>query len=136
MAYNFRKMFFTGQNLKHVLITYSFLELLIYFQSWNENQEIYIFTCFWYWRWKILFFYVELKKIPYQQLLTFLSFINIFVSSRLQLFFEIGALKNSAIFWIKNSIQHMFSCKYCKILKSSFFTELLWWLLLHYFKSN
>ena len=33
MAHNFRKMFFIGQNLKHVSMTYSFLELLIIFLS-------------------------------------------------------------------------------------------------------
>ena len=37
-------------------------------------------------------------KIPYQQFLTFLSFMNIFRSSRLQMFFKIGALKNFTIF--------------------------------------
>ena len=31
LAYSFGKMFFIGQNLKHVHITYSFLELLIFF---------------------------------------------------------------------------------------------------------
>ena len=31
MAYSFRKMFVIGQNLKHVYMTYSFLELLILF---------------------------------------------------------------------------------------------------------
>ena len=42
-------MIFIGQNLKHVHITYSFLELLIFFclkkycvgnQSWNTIQEL------------------------------------------------------------------------------------------------
>ena len=31
LAHSFRKMFFIGQNLKHVHMTYSFLELLIFF---------------------------------------------------------------------------------------------------------
>ena len=31
LAYSFRKMFFIGQNLKYVHMTYSFLELLIFF---------------------------------------------------------------------------------------------------------
>ena len=31
LAYSFRKMFFIGQNLKHVYMTYSFFELLIFF---------------------------------------------------------------------------------------------------------
>ena len=37
-------------------------------------------------------------KIPYQQFLTFLSFMNICRSSRSQMIFKIGALKNLAIF--------------------------------------
>ena len=50
LAYIFRKMFFIGQNLKHVHMTYSFLELLInscqrnivceWIQtSWETNHE-------------------------------------------------------------------------------------------------
>ena len=31
LAYSFRKIFFIGQNLKHVHMTYSLLELLIFF---------------------------------------------------------------------------------------------------------
>ena len=31
LAYSFRKMPFIGQNLKYVLMTYSFVELLIFF---------------------------------------------------------------------------------------------------------
>ena len=37
-------------------------------------------------------------KNPYQQFLIFLSFMNIFKSSRLQIFFKIDPLKNFAIF--------------------------------------
>ena len=50
LAYGFRKMFFIGQNLKHVHMTYSFLELLILFcskkycisikNSWEIKHEI------------------------------------------------------------------------------------------------
>ena len=69
LAFSFRKMLFIGQNLKHVHMTYSFLELLIFFwltldiyclefishhtkekryantnfvgkQSWNTNHEL------------------------------------------------------------------------------------------------
>ena len=73
LAYIFRKMFFIGQNLKHVHMTYSFLELLIFFwltqvdidclefishhnkemlylntnskriQSWNKNKRFHLF---------------------------------------------------------------------------------------------
>ena len=45
-------------------------------------------------------------KIPYQQFLTFLSFMSIFRSSRLQMFFKIRALKNCAILRIKKSLQN------------------------------
>ena len=73
LADTYRKMFFIGQNLKHVHITFSFLEFLFFFlslvvdicfefifnyirkilhantnskgnQSWNNNIELYIFT--------------------------------------------------------------------------------------------
>ena len=33
LAYNFQKMFFIGQNLKQLLVTYSFLEIFIFFLS-------------------------------------------------------------------------------------------------------
>ena len=39
LAYSFRKIFFIGQNLKHVHMTYSFLELLIFF--WLTQVDIY-----------------------------------------------------------------------------------------------
>ena len=39
LAYSFRKMFFIGQNSKHVRIRYSFLELLIFF--WLTLVNIY-----------------------------------------------------------------------------------------------
>ena len=48
LAYSFRKKIFIGRNLKHVHITYYFLELLIFFslkkycmgnQSWNTIHE-------------------------------------------------------------------------------------------------
>ena len=39
LAYSFRKMFFIGQNLNHVHMTYSFLELLIFF--WWTQVDIY-----------------------------------------------------------------------------------------------
>ena len=76
-------------------------------------------------------------KIFYQQFLTFLSFMNIFRSNRSQMFFKIGTLKIfcNILNWGESPTQ-VFSCEYCKILKNSFFTELLLWLLLHYFKSN
>ena len=60
-------------------------------------------------------------KIPYQQFLTFLSFMNIFRNSHSQVFFKTGALKNFAIFWIKEeSPAQVFSSEYCKNFKNSF----------------
>ena len=130
MAYSFLKIFFIGQNLKEALMTHSLFELLIFFlltllifflldiyclefishhikeilyintdskgnQSWNKNKEINIFTCF---QCRV--------KILYQQFLFFLSFMNIFWSSSLQMFFKIGTLENFLIFWIRKRFQH------------------------------
>ena len=36
----------------------------------------------------------------------------------------------------KESPTQVFSCEYCQILKNSFLTEFLRWLLLHFLKSN
>ena len=84
MVYSFRKMFFIFQYLKHVHMTYSFLELLIFFclefishhtkeilyvntnfmgnQSWNTNHELVSNidvekTCFFNVKLKLLFFF-------------------------------------------------------------------------------
>ena len=68
---------------------------------------IHIFTCSWYWCWKILFlwgFYVELKSLI--KIFNFSHFMNIFGSCRSQMFFKITVLKNFAIFWIIKSLQH------------------------------
>ena len=68
---------------------------------------IHIFTCSWYWCWKILFlwgFYVELKSLI--KIFNFSHFRNIFGSCRSQMFFKITVLKNFAIFWIIKSLQH------------------------------
>ena len=89
-------------------------------QSWNKKRSIFtcffqeiktnIFTCF---------FNVQNIniKIPYEQSF-FVSFMNVFRSSRSHMFFKIGALKD--ILWINNS----------------FFIEHLQLLLLYFFKSN
>ena len=56
-------------------------------------------------------------------------------SSRSRMFFEIGALKNFAIFTGKDLCWSLFfSCKYCEIFKNSFFKEHLQWLLFFYKK--
>ena len=63
-------------------------------------------------------------------------------SSRLQMFFKIGVIKNLAMFTGKQLLElvfnkvadlQVFSCEYCKIAKSSFFIEHLRWLLLQMF---
>ena len=62
---------------------------------------------------------------------------NIVRSNLSQMLFEIDALKNFEIFWIKKSLQHRcFPVNIVKYLKKSFFTEFLLWVLLHYLKSN
>ena len=130
MAYSFQKMFFIGQNLKHVHMTYSFLELLIFFWltllfivwnlfittskkyriwiqiSWETNPEVKtnIFTCFWYWCWKNLFLNVKLKLLIYFNFSQFHE--HICRSSHMQMFFKISALKNFTILRIKKRLQH------------------------------
>ena len=60
-------------------------------------------------------------KILYQQFLTFLSFMNIFRSSCLEMLFKTGALKNLAIFWIKKNLQHRcFPVNIAKFLRTGF----------------
>ena len=64
-------------------------------------------------------------KIPYQQLLIFLSFMNIFRNSRLQMFFNLGAIENYTIFLIKKRLQHRcFPVNIAKIFRRAFFTKL------------
>ena len=91
-------------------------------QSWNKNRDIFIFICFWCWCWivcSIEFYSIELKSLINNFQL--LSFMNIFRSSRLQMFFKISALKNFAIFWIKKSLQHRcFPVNIAKFLKTAF----------------
>ena len=119
MAYNFRKTFFIGQNLKQIHMAYCFIELLILFwltlvniycldfnshyinkilyvnqnskgkQSWNKTKRY----TFW------LVFDIDVKKsclcqcrikIPYQLFLIFLSFMNKFSEVAVQIFKEIS----------------------------------------------
>ena len=78
-------------------------------QSWNTDIDIEK-SCF-----------LCRVKIPYRQSLTFLIFINIFRSSRSQMFFKIGALKNFAIFRIKKSLQQWrFLVSIAKFLRTAF----------------
>ena len=126
MAYSFRKIFFIGQNLKHVHMTFSswtFNLLLInstvfrlYFfnmpnkycmwiktnvmgnQSWNKSKHFHLFLI------------LMLKKSGFfnVKLILFMNnfYKHIFRSSRLQMFFKISALKNFAILRIKKRLQH------------------------------
>ena len=68
------------------------------YQSW---------TCFWYWCWKNLFFNVKLKLLMINFNVSQFHE-HIFRSSRSQMFFKIGALKNFAIFWIKKRLQQRY----------------------------
>ena len=104
LAYSFQKIFFIGQfkaRSHDIFFSQTFDVLLInssrhlfvwglfhftskkYFisiQTSNETnheietKEIYIYTCFWYWCWKIMLFFWCRVKIPYEQFLIFLSF--------------------------------------------------------------
>ena len=107
MAYSFQKIIFIGQNLKHFRMTYSFLELLIFFLIKSSRYLAFgvYFSPQQYWCWKNLFFYVNLK--PLMNNFNFSQFYkHVFRSSRWQIFFKIGALKNFAIFWIKKGLEH------------------------------
>ena len=118
-------------------MTYSFLELLIFLefishcikeilckyklQSWNKKKEKYIFHLFLVLMLKDLDFLCGVK-IPCQQFLVFLGFMNIFWSSRSWMFFIIGALKNFALFWIKKTLQHRcFPVSIVKFLRTGYF---------------
>ena len=123
MTYSFRKMFLASQNLKDVCITYFLLELLIFFcltvvdiyclkfvshyikeilyvntgpiETNHEKKNI--FSCFWYWCWKILFF-VNVKLDIFMHNFYFFSvswtqFLS-FRCSRSQMFLKLGASKN------------------------------------------
>ena len=80
--------------------------------SWETNHEIKtnIYTCFWYWRWKNVFFNVKLKLLINFDFSQFHQ--HIFRSSRMQMFFKIGALKNFTILRIKKRLQQR--CFFCK----------------------
>ena len=133
MAYSFRRIFFIGHNLNHVRNQYSFIffpwtfDLLLISSSryllfgylsqkyyiWIQtpkgtNHEIKtsIFTCFFHEIKTNIFtcFFIIKLKIPYEQSL-FLFHEHFFRSSRSQMFFKIGALKDFAIFWIKKRLQ-------------------------------
>ena len=123
-------MFFIGQNLKHVHMTYSFLELLIFFwltldiyclefishhtkekryantnfvgkQSWNTNHE--------------LVSDIDVEKTKLLMInFNFSQFHeNIFRSCHSQIFFKIGALKNCEIqnYELKVTSTQVFCCK-------------------------
>ena len=94
--------------------------------SWETNHEIKtnIFTCFWYWCWKNLFFNVKLKLLMNN--FNFSQFHeHIFRSRRSQMFSKIGAPKNFTIFSIKQRPQNKcFSVCHkniAKFLKEQFF---------------
>ena len=88
-------------------------------QSWNENKEKNLLSTF------LLASEIDFEKscflcrfkIPYQQFLCFLSFMNIFRNRSSQMFFKISALKNFVIFCSKESCQRR--CFPVNIAKSS-----------------
>ena len=125
MAYSFRKILFIGQNLKHVHMTYSFLELLIFF--WLTLDTISVWSLFlssqkkyfmwvqtlWETNYKIktiifknLFFDVKLKFLMNKSEFFSVSWTYFQRSSRSQMFFKIRALKHFAILRIKKRLQH------------------------------
>ena len=125
MACSFRKMLFIGQNLKHVQMAYSFLELLIFF--WLTLDPISVWSLFLtsrkrYSMWIQTLWETnhEIKTIIFQKLsfnvkLKFLINKSYFFSvlwtyfqrsSRSLMFFNIRALKHFAILRIKKRLQH------------------------------
>ena len=133
MPYSFRKMFFLGQDINHVHMTYSFLKLLIFF--WLTQVDIYslkfishhiteilyldtnktpketnhgiktsIFTCFFREIKTNIFTCFFYMKLKFL-VNKFYFFSHIFKSSRSQMFFKIAVLKDFAIFWIKKGLQ-------------------------------
>ena len=133
MAYSFREMFFIGQNLNRVHMIYSFLELLIFFwltqvdiyclefishhiteilylntdsnrnQSWNKNKHFHLSLSWSKNKHFHLFLYYKVKNCLWT-IFIFFQF-HIFRSSHSQMFIKIGALKDFAIFRIKNRLQ-------------------------------
>ena len=88
----------------------------LYGKSIVKHQS---WTCFWYWCWKNLFFNVKLKLLMIN--FNFSQFHeHIFKSSRSQIFFKIGAIKNYAIHTklrIKKRLQHRcFAVRSCHVM--------------------
>ena len=127
-------MFFIGQNLKHIHVTYSFIELLTFF--WLTLVDTLCLELTYHHAKKI--FYVNEYKLhrkpimKYKQTFSFVSdtdvekigffyvklilftndfYKHIFRSSRLHMFFKISVLKNFAIIKIKKRPWHRCSCK-------------------------
>ena len=123
-------MFFIGQNLKHVHMIYSFLELLIFFwltldtyylefisdltnevlygnksfmenQPWNKNNHFQ----------KPVFFNVKWKLLMNKSKFFSVSSTCFQRSSRSQMLFKIRALENFAIPELKRDSTQVFSCK-------------------------
>ena len=127
MAYSFRKMFFIGQNLKHIHMAYSFIELLIFFwltlvdtlclefishhakKIFYENEyKLHVKPIMKYKQTFSLVSDTDVEKIGdfYVKLILFTNnfYIHIFRSSRLHMFFKISVLKNFAIIKIKKRL--------------------------------
>ena len=141
MAYSFQKMFFIGQYLKHVHMTYLFLELLVF--CWLILVDIYCLELF-LTTYKNYCMRIQTSKYPImkqKQTFSLVSGIDveksyffnvklkffewfyehIFRSSCSHLFFKIGAIKNFAIFWIKIRLQHRCFCvNIVKLLRTAF----------------
>ena len=126
MAYSFQKMFFIGQNLKHIHMMYYFLKLLIFFWltlhclefiSDHAKEVLHVKKYKLHgkpiMKWKQRFSLVsaiDVEKTSFfnVKLNLFMNYFykHTFQSSHLQMFFKIGALKNFAILRIKKRLQH------------------------------
>ena len=147
MAYSFQKVFFFGQNSRShdIFFSWTFELLLVNYsrylvlgvlkeifliipkkyclwmqtswernQSWNKNKHFNLFL--WYGCWKTCF---SMKSSNSLWIIFYFSPFHehIFRSSCSQIFFEIIALKNFTIFWIKKRLNTCVSLSVLWILR-------------------
>ena len=146
MAYSFRKMFFIGPSLNHVSMTYSFLELLIFFwltqidinclefishhiteilylntnskgnQSWNKNNHFHLFLSWNKNKHFHLFPEYKVKNSSWTIFIFSQFHERIFRRSRSQMFFKIGALKVSQHSGLKGDSNELLFCEFTSFL--------------------
>ena len=112
-------MFFIGQNLRHIHLTLQCLEFLS-----DHAKEVLHVNKYKLMKWKQTFLLVsdiDVEKAGFLNVKLYLFqnyfYKHTFQGSHLQMFFKIGALKNSAILRIKKRLQHRcFPVKSCHMM--------------------